>query len=623
MDPGFLKLYEEELRFLRSAGAEFREQYPKIAGRLGLETQSCTDPYVERLLEGSAFLAARVQLKLRSRFPEFTHQLLQLVYPHLTTPVPSTGIVSFQPNWDEGALAAGLVLAAGTSVLAPRPRGQVTACRFRTAHDVTLWPLVLREAQYLRNPGMISAHGVGVSARSRAGLRLAFEVLGGANIGALALRRLPIHLAGPDGDDVPGRLYELLTAATEAVAIRSEGAKSTSCESGAIVRPLGFSREQALLPTTASVFDGYRLLQEYFTLPQRFLFAEVPVPLERVPEKTSTRFELFVLFDRADDRLADEVTADRFRLYSTPVINLFPQTADRIHLEAGSTDYHVVPDRNRPLDFEVHSVTRVTGISSRPGVVRAFDPMFAVDHLAVAEEPRAYFSVSRSPRIESSARRRRRATTAYLGSEVWISLHDPLADRFGSDLRQLELDLLCTNRGLTLEVLAAEGGAGYSLDSGEPVSEVRMIAGPTRPRMALHPADSAWRVISHLSLNYLSLAATGEGADSLRSLLGLYVDPLDREVARRASGVTHVATTPIVRRMPVRGPLCFGNGLEVRVRFDDEAFVGSSAYLLGSVLEAFFAKYVSLNSFTETVIETERRGEVHRWPARSGTRQLL
>src|ERR687883_717551 len=105
MDPRLLNYYNRELQHLREMGAEFAREFPKIAGRLGLEAFECADPYVERLLEGFAFLAARVQLKIDAEFPRFTQHLLELVYPHYLAPTPSMAVVQLKPDLTEGNLA--------------------------------------------------------------------------------------------------------------------------------------------------------------------------------------------------------------------------------------------------------------------------------------------------------------------------------------------------------------------------------------------------------------------------------------------------------------------------------------------------------------------------------------
>ena len=155
MDPRLLDYYNRELQFAREMGAEFAQAYPRIAARLGLEGLECADPYVERLLEGFAFLTARIQLKLDARHPDFTQHLLELVYPNSLAPIPSCAIVELAPDMKEGSLQAGRACARGTVLRTPLGKGDRTACEFRTAHAVTLWPLQVAEAKYLSGSGAL------------------------------------------------------------------------------------------------------------------------------------------------------------------------------------------------------------------------------------------------------------------------------------------------------------------------------------------------------------------------------------------------------------------------------------------------------------------------------------
>ncbi|MDN5865687.1 MAG: type VI secretion system baseplate subunit TssF, partial [Gammaproteobacteria bacterium] len=283
---------------------------------------------------------------------------------------------------------------------------------------------------------------------------------------------------------------------------------------------------------------------------------------------------------------------------------------------------HVVPDRNRPLDFEVYRITGVTGYGRTAEDTRMFHPFYhQTHHLSERDGGGAHFSVQRRPRERSS---RQRARSTYLGSECFVSLVDSRSAPFSSDLRQLQVQALCTNRDLPLQMALGKGATDFTLEIGAPVQAVRMVAGPTRPRHAFHSGETAWRLVSQLSLNYLSIADedSGAGAEALREMLALYVDDKD-PLARHVEGVVWVDSRAIVRRMPVAGPICFGNGLEIRLRLDETAFTGVGAFLLSAVLERFFAKYVAINSFTQTVVESEQRGEVMRWPVRAGQRLTL
>ncbi len=621
VNPELLRRYEAELRYIREMGGDFAREYPKIAGRLGLDALECADPYVERLLEGFAFLAARVQLKLDARFPDFTRHLLELVYPHLTTPLPSMAVVALEPDLASGALETGYTLPAGTALKGLLAKGERTACEFRTAHAVTLWPLRVSAARYLPSPGMIASRGLPLPHGAKAALQIELELTGGGDLKDLALDRLPLYLRG--GDEIPMWIYEAIHGTNVGIALRGAEAEPAQLLRGAGVRQPGFEREEALLPLTRRAFDGYRLVQEYFAFPQRYLFAELTGLRAGCAALRGQRLEITIFLKRAEPRLEHTLETSNFVLFAAPVINLFPRTADRIHVTPYLTEFHVVPDRSRPMDFEVFRVDAVTGFGRTQSENRSFQPFYRVSRDGVGADG-TYFTTNRRPRMASSRQRREGGRTGYLGSEVFLSLVDGHHTLVSEDLRQLEIRTLCTNRDLPIQMAVGRGSTDFTLETAAPVNAVRVIAGPTRPRAPVQTGETPWRLLSHLSLNYLSLADSGpdEGAAALRQLLELYVEA-QHPLARHVAGVLSVHSTPAVRRMPSRGPICFGNGVELRVRLDEDAFTGVGAFLLGAVLERFFAKYVSINSFTQTVVESTQRGEIMQWPVRTGLREPL
>lgn len=621
MNYELLRRYEAELRYIREVGGEFARAYPKIAGRLGLDDIDCVDPYVERLLEGFAFLAARVQLKLDARFPDFTRHLLELVYPHLTTPVPSMAVVAFEPDLESGAIGAGYTLAKGTALKGLLAKGDKTACEFRTAHPVTLWPLRVSTATYLSNPGAIAARGLPTPRGVRAAIQIELEVTGGCELQDLSLDQLSFFLRG--SDEIPMWIYEAIHGSALGIALRASASEPARLLPDALVRQPGFERDEALLPAGRRAFDGYRLVQEYFAFPQRFLFAELTRLRPGLTNLSGERLEVTLLLRRAEPRLEHTLEAENFVLFASPAINLFPRTADRIHITPYLTEFHVVPDRTRPMDFEVFRVDSVTGFGRAQTSSRHFQPFFRVSRDGTGTDG-AYFTTNRRPRLSSQRQRREGGRTGYLGSEVFLSLVDSQCAPISEDLRQLEIRALCTNRDLPIQMTVGTGNTDFTLETAAPVNSVRVIAGPTRPRAPVQTGETPWRILSHLSLNYLSLAdSTGEGgAEALRQLLELYVEP-HHALSRHVDGVVSVHSSPTVRRVPSRGPICFANGLELRIRLDEEAFAGMGAFLLGAVLDHFFAKYVSINSFTQTLVESTQRGEIKRWPTRMGLRETL
>ena len=192
-------------------------------------------------------------------------------------------------------------------------------------------------------------------------------------------------------------------------------------------------------------------------------------------------------------------------------------------------------------------------------------------------------------------------------------------------MRQVSVEALCTNRDLVLQMPMGVGKSDCSLDIAAPVTSIRVISGPSRPYAPLADGAAAWRAISHLSLNYMSLvnSTAAEGATALRELLQLYATPAEEGMRRQVDGIRSVKIARVVRRLREPGPLAFGRGLEIDVSVDELAFEGASAFLLGSVLDRYFAKHVSLNAFTETVLRSEGRGEINRWVPQWGARPTL
>lgn len=624
MDPRLLEYYNSELLHVRETAAEFAREFPKIAGRLALEGVECADPYVERLLEGFAFLAARVQLKIDSEFPAFTQHLMEMVFPGFLSPVPSMAMVRFEPDLAEGALAQGIEVPRG-SVLRARPSsmpGPSTACEFRTAHGVKLWPIELAEAKYLAYPPELPRE-LQLGQKVQAAVRLRLRATAGLRFNAIALDRLTVHLSGNPG--VAARLHEGLLSSALGVLVLPSTPKARwfHFADAAEVRRVGYCDEEALLPPPARSFRGYRLLREYFAFPSRYLFAQIGGLQKGLAKCKDTELDVLVLLGRADSTLENVVDAGNFSLYCTPAVNLFPKRADRIHLSQRVTEHHVVPDRTRPMDFEVFGVTEVTGFASSLDEEQRFRPLYAsVDQASGGGD--GFYTVRRMPRMHSAKQRRQGTRTNYVGTEVFMSLVDPAAAPYAAELTQISISTLCTNRDLPL-VMPTGGQSDFTLDAAAPVRAVRCLGVPSRPVEPILDGSLAWRCISHLSLNYLSLSDLNEqdGAAALREMLRLYARDNESVVRRYLEGVRSVRVQPITRRMPGRGPVTFGRGMEIRLACDERAFEGTGAFLLGSVLEEFFARHASLNSFTETALDVVGRGEVMRWPTRFGQRPLL
>jgi type VI secretion system protein ImpG len=624
MDPRLMAHYEAELSYLREMGAEFAAEFPKVAQRLDLANTEVADPFVERMLEGFAFLTARIQLKMDAEFPTFTQSLLNMAYPHYAAPTPSMAIVNITPADTLRTTPAGVTLPAGTELRSLLGTEDQTNCVFRTAHAVHMLPIELAEADYIGAAAAVAALGLPDSGRAKAAVRLRLRSQGAVPFTKISLDHLSFYLGGPEVARM--RLYEQLSAHVVGIVARPTERPVPWQERlrAAQLVPAGFEPEEALLPALPQTFDGYRLLQEYYALPERFLFFTLE-GLDRAAIRcTGPELEIVILLDRAEPSLA-ALNPSHLMLHCTPAINLFPKRSDRVNLDAARSEHLIVPDRMRPLDFEVFSITGMEGFPLDGGPTQPFFPFYAANDLSRNPGHRSYYMTRRLPHLISSRARQRGPRSGYLGHDMFVSLVDadnaPLPDM----LRQLGLDLLCTNRDLPLSMPVGKLHTDFTVSVNAPIARIRCLVGPTAPRPCRGDGDLAWRFISHLGLNYLSLTDTDavQGAAALRELLRLYAPASDTRAARQLEGVLSIKAEPIVRRLPGPGPFCAGRGLQLTLAIDDSPFGGAGGILLAAVLDRFFAKYVSINAFTETLMTSPDRGAVMRWPLRLGRRPVL
>jgi len=611
MNGRFLSLYQSELQHLRGMGVEFARSNPAVARGLDLRPNECQDPWVERLLEGFAFLAARTALKLEAEFPHFTQSLLGTIYPHYLAPTPSVAIVSLEPDPAQGDLSSGHTIERGFGLLA----GEGASCRFETAHDVTLWPVKVQEARYytrelplLRLPGRTAA---------RSAIRLRLATVDGSPMNECPLDSLTFYIDGPGA--MAMRIYEHLFAHVAGVVVRPAGD-----ETGAGLRPglphiepVGFEDEQSLLPHDERSFSGYRLLREYFTFPQRYLFFKISEIA--AAECADSMLDVILLLD-IEDPLLDTIEAGNFRLFCTPVVNLFhKRDIDRIEVTGAVSEFKVTPDKMSPDDFEIFEITEVAGFDSRYNKVCEFQPFYAAQDSS-GEAGGSYYTVQRRQRALSEREQQYGRRTHYAGSDVFISLVDSNAAPFRPDIRSLSVRARCTNRGLPLRL--AEDNE-FSIEKAAPVRRATGLA-KADPRPSYAERDFSWRVINHLKLNYMSLQNDSSGKPAaLHDLLRVYSDQGDPALAKQIEGLVSIATSSKSARVPGPGPIAFARGLHVELTLDEANFEGTGAFLLGAVLEKFFAKYVSINSFTQTTVHSVQRGKVIQWPPRVGQRGIF
>ena len=587
----FTRYFQQELEFLRQLGREFAREHPTLAPFLA---DLGSDPDVERVLEGTAFLTGAIRQKLEDDLPELMHTLLDMLCPHYLRPIPSTTIVEFV-HPEKPRVASTQRIAATTTELESVPVDG-TPCRFRTTSDVSFHPLRLVQAS--------------LESGGRGALRLRLEWLANAKPDELRLDPLRLHLHG----DLPtaSTLWLWLLRHVEAVEIevpRKSGPPTRSRVVGrpATIRPVGLGETDALLPYPPHSFPGYRLLQEYFTLPQKFLFVDVAGIPPLASLEPEGGFELWFRFrERPPESL--RVSTDNVRLHCTPAVNLLSCDAEPIRLDHRQSSYYLRPADRSPDHFEVYTVDRVEGLAHGTGERREYLPFNSFRHGMAADDRAVYYTMKREPAV---GRPNSDCSMGFVTVEARGTL---------PQVETLSVGLTCTNRRLSEGL--KPGDVRRHVETSPQFAEFRNIGPLTVSVLPPLQDGFLWRLVSHLSLNLSSL----QSPEALRGVLSLYDFHAlhDRQAARASqlrleaiSSVSSRAADRVFRGTPMRG-------IATRIELVEERFASEGElYLFGSVLEEFLALYVTVNAFSQLTVRGASHGEIYEWPARVGRQFIL
>jgi len=611
-----LKYYKSELTYLRRMGGVFAERYPKVAKRLELGRDECADPHVERLIEAFAFLTGRLQHELASEFPDITGALLNILYPQLTSPIPSMAIAQFNVAQDQGKMTTGFTIDRHTPLFADAPNG--VSCRFRTCYPVTLWPLQVTSAIFesTRHWHFIDADSKAVKA-----LRLKLECLPGGKLNELPIDRLRFYL---NGDRTWLKtLYELLFCDVHDVAIQIPGAPSPIYLGADAIKPVGLEVYDDMLPHPPNVHPGYMLLLEYFAFPKQYLFFDLCFDQSSPNRKNSTNtlldflpageansFEVLLLLKRPKDNLV--IDANTFCLGCTPIINLFPKTSEPIRLDHRSLEYPLIPDKRRERTTEIHSILSVSASSHESDTTHRLEPFYSYNHHLETSNHKSFWHARRVPAQQKDL----------AGTEMVLSFLDLDLNPSLPPMQTVYAHTLCTNRELACELPL---GAIFRMEQHAPLDRNRPIVclgKPTRPQPPPLGGATAWQLISHLSLNHLSLSEEKDSLPALKEILRLYC--LSDSHHQLIEGVKEMSCRKVMRHIGKDQWRGFCRGNEVTLVLDEEYYEGSGAYLFGAVLNRFLASYASINSFTHLVIKSKQREGIWKtWDPMAGETVLL
>lgn len=602
-----LRRYEEELTHLRKMGGEFARKYPKIAGRLELNADNSSDPYVERLIESFAYLTARIRNNIEGEFPQIPSALMDILYPHYLNPVPSMAIARFQPDPTQGKLTSGYLIEKGTQLFSAAHQG--TPCRFRTCYPVTLWPVEVAHASFetsdqfdFLDPALTASYAIRLRIQHPKG-----------SLRELKLRGLRFFLNGELM--LVHTLYRMLFSDVTRVAILPQGSSRLVYLPGDAIKPVGFGSDQEVLPHRENAHPQYRLLQEYFSFPEKFLFFDLDY-LDRNASESS--FDILFFLDHAPES-HPVLNAGTFALGCTPVINLFRKTTEPIRLSHLQSEYPLVPDMRRESANEIYSIESVSSSSSAGDDSTAIEPFFSYSHHSAERHARAFWY----------ARRVAAEKKNITGTEILLSIVNLDFKPTHPATQTVFAHTLCTNREIAGQLPA---GASLQIEEAAPVSRINLLNKPTRQITPPLGGMAYWRLISHLSLNYLSLSGgddpssgtTGENLTALREILRLYAFAEDPSHAQQIMGIREMSCRKITIRLGRDAWRGFARGTEIALTFDESGFVGGSTFLLASVLNHFFALHASINSFTQLKpqsIQRERKWKA--WPPMVGEQSIL
>jgi len=576
----FSHYFQEELSSLRELARDFSALHPALAPYLDGPS---SDPDVERLLEGVAFLTGLMREKLDDEFPEIVHELMKLIWPHYLRPIPSTTIVAFKAK---PGLKQPLTIPQNTSIASIPIEG--TSCIFRTCEELEVHPCQVLEAGY----------------RERAGKPLEIRILielEGLKLADWSLKRLKFYLGGEYSSACD--LYRLLGEKVLRIdLLPTDGGNPFSLPPSAL-EPGGFSRDEAMLPYPANAFTGYRVIQEFFINPRKFLFISINGLEQWTTRGDGSRFEVVFQLKKGSDNLP-AIKPDSFILSAVPAINIFSHQADPVRLDHRKPKYPVRVSGSNPAHYQIYSVEKVTGLIQGSARERNYIPF----ELFGSEPSRGpFYNVLKQPGISGA------------GMDIFLSVAYP-DESLLAPAETLSIDLLCTN-GFLPEQLQAGDLCRPTSNTPELV-EFKNISPASPGSLPALGRDLLWRLVSHLNLNYVSIAS----ADNLKALLKLYVFTETRNKKqsivnlRRIEGIDKINCATSDRL--ISGLVCRGQDILLQLRQDHFASPGDM-YLFGAVLERFLGSYAALNSFTQVTLQESFTGEQFKWPPRIGDRFLL
>lgn len=587
------KYFQDELTYLRELGTAFAEKNPSLAKMLSEEGD---DPDVERLFEGFAFLTGRIRQKIEDEQPELSHSLIELLWPNYLRPVPAMSILSFTPRLH--ILSEQNIIPKGSTVQSAEVDG--TPCIFRTCYDVDVAPYSLNSVETIDKPGSTQ-------------LTLKFSYEAGISSESVGISKIRLFLHDEQKAPVANIIYLYLLRYLDSIDVTTytkEGKeyKYTGLPSS-LIHPVGFYDNESLLPYSGNIFSGYRLIQEFFQLQDKFLFLDVTGMSDYLSqpdiESFSIRFNISKL-------LTFSIQKANFKLFCTPIVNLFAHDGSPIRLDHKRIEYLLRPDYKQQNHIDIFSVDRVEGKVKGQAAPNTYTAYETFQHHDVNLEgvSSCFYKLRKAP------------ATLHDGIDHYLYLQKRESTGNTEAEEVISSTLTCTNRNLpnALQV----GQIAYDTGTSPDIVTFKNI---TRTTAALPPPfehSLHWRLISHLALQYKSLGT----AKALKLLIKYYdFAALENRQKQRTNlqmseGIEKIETlntNRIIKGVPVSGLKTI---LHLREsKFGAKGMVGeANMFIFASILSRFFTQYVRTNSFHLTEVIAVESGEHYIWDHVQGQR---
>jgi type VI secretion system protein ImpG len=616
MNNNFLEKYNKELYYLREMAAEFAKKNPLTAQYLSLSEFSCADPYIERLLEGFAFMAARVSHKLDAEFPRFTQALINNLYPEYFMPIPAMGITEFKPDYSDKDLIKGSTIPSGTLLNSQEVNNTGTECKFKTAHEIELWPISIYDAELNKDSSILNNAS---QKKSENHLRIGLQTHSNIKFNQLKTNKLDFYIRGDD--ETKFNIQRLLFANCISIILQftdHDGKKYQIelTEPKKQLKPLGYDNKESLLLNDSRVSQIFRTLREYFAFENRFLFFRLDKINDALAQIDSDKVEILFLFDKKCPETLNSITKNNFSLYCTPIVNLFKKRLDRINYSEKKPEFLLNADKFNPENFEILKEISVNAYVSNNAEKVKCKPFYSVSGFDNIDDSKSvYYSLTR---INSTTSKNSSIPKSEENSNLYISFVDFDSIPLTGKIKEIGVQAYCSNGKLPSKIrFGFNKKTDFTANISLPITGIKSTEPLTNTKTPYFDKNSEWQVINHIKLNHFSLINEDpvSGAKIITEWLKLYANPNSQTHRKIINSITAISGKATRKRVKIDDGIMYISGVEIKISLDNKLYKNGSGFILAGILDRIFKISAPINSFVETVLISELDEEVMRWPA--------